>query len=350
MASPAKEIPLDTSFDAVQFEKEIAEGCRHPNQDLVDLFRSVGEDKEALRLEDCGVRGYEGECSCRDDHYLPFHCHSRYCQCGCQETEKKRLYAKYLDVVKHILRNPVEDYCFRFLTLTIPSSEGITQETVLSLFDAWKILKDWTYEANPKDDPKYYVDPGKRKDGKPRKAKPLRLFPSGMGALVVWEVGSGSNPHLHVLYYAPNFINYSRLWEAWREIWPGADNLDDRRLSSKTGKSAKRVLNYLLKYITKACIQDPDKVVVIHRALKGRRRIRSYGAFYNVSPLPDQDPAMCEDCGDEIKWLFKEGKVRPGEESDKRKRGREKGGGEEKLKNRYREMYPQGASYDDLFG
>ena len=352
MASPLPDIPLDpdVTFDPVQLEKEIQEGGRHPNQDLADLFRSEGEGREALRLEDCGVRGYDGECDCAKDHFLAFHCHSRYCQCGCQETEKKRLYAKYLDVVKDVLSRPVKYHSFRFLTLTIPTAEGITQETVLRLFEAWKVLRNWTYIPSPEDDKSFYVDPGYRKDGKRKKVKPLRVFPRGMGALVVWEVGKGSNPHLHVLYYAPNFLNYGRLWEAWREIWPGADNLDDKRLRGKTGRDPKRVLEYLLKYVTKACVTDPDKVIIIHRALKGRRRIRSYGAFYNVSPLPDPEPSVCEDCQAEIKWLFEEGLIRPGGETDAKRRKREGGERDEGLRKRYQERWPDGATPKEVYG
>jgi hypothetical protein len=82
--------------------------------------------------------------------------------------------------------------------------------------------------------------------------------------------------------------------ETWEDLT--GDYIVDIRESS-----VKTAVKEGLKYITKASKLTPSELVELHLALKGRRRIRSWGCFYGI-PEPETEAVetACPTCGSSL--------------------------------------------------
>lgn len=273
----------------------------HDPRSLAEVLADHGEFKEAVKLDRCGHYHFVGECGCSGHKYhrKVYRCHSRWCD-YCAKVEKGRVFNKYKQMLIDIASNLKKGWGFKHLTLTIPAG-AYDSGTIKKLFGTLKELKRYRYVV--------------LSNGVEIKKE---LFVKGSGMIAVFECGHGKkynrggaeyegtrlNPHLHVLIYSPRFISYHVLHQAWRSLWTKARILECTQLKIRDGK---RVLGYILKYLTKPypLMQDENAFIMLHQSLKGRRKLHTFGCFYGKTG-PDHRPVeSCDACGREIIYCFK---------------------------------------------
>ena len=100
----------------------------------------------------------------------------------------------------------------------------------------------------------------------------------GAGAIAIVELGaSNNNLHLHALVYGP-YISQRRLSESWFRITG-----DSYIVHIESIQSPKRAVGYVLKYIAKPPSRESYRDLAEYPvAIKGSRRFRSLGVFYNA--------------------------------------------------------------------
>jgi len=122
----------------------------------------------------------------------------------------------------------------------------------------------------------------------------------GMGYIVAAEFGEqGTMLHFHLLFYGP-FIVKDRLSKLWRElsgfkvVWISAVQPGEQDIEAAAVE--------VLKYATKLTQLAPQDVPVLLAVLKGMRRIRSRGVFYNMAKA-DEMERVCPVCQDTlVRW------------------------------------------------
>jgi len=133
----------------------------------------------------------------------------------------------------------------------------------------------------------------------------------GWGAVAGLEAGEqGAKLHVHALVWSP-YVAQERLSEEWRRR-TGFRVVDVRSAGGKTtwqdaksrGYYTERELGGIvfeaLKYAVKLTELSPEQLVDFHVALKGRRRVRSWGSFYNSGVVVEREPELCEVCGERM--------------------------------------------------
>jgi hypothetical protein len=117
----------------------------------------------------------------------------------------------------------------------------------------------------------------------------------GAGAVASIEVGEqGHKWHVHMLVWGP-FVSHAELSEVWRRL-TGCSVVWLRECGA-TLEEARGVAGEVLKYATKFVDLSPEMLVSLHVALKGRRRVRSWGSFYASGVEVEREPETCEVCG-----------------------------------------------------
>jgi len=171
---------------------------------------------------------------------------------------------------------------FKLLTLTlraVPRGAGELRAAAGRIFESWRKLQQAV---------------GFERD------KRERLF----GAIAVVEVGPRRNVHLHVLYWG-RYVPQARLSATWRALTGDSYVVDIRELRGSWRDAAREVCKYVTKAASPANWTGsrdaepsvPELLLVdVFEALKGRRRVASYGLFYNVK-TPDEPARTCETCG-----------------------------------------------------
>ena len=126
----------------------------------------------------------------------------------------------------------------------------------------------------------------------------------GRGLLVTWEVGeNGLKLHYHCIYFGP-WVDWKRLRVAWLEV-TGDSHIVYVQAVKRNENDWKFAVMETLKYATKFYKTDkstgeqrflsPSLTVDLFVAMKGTRRIRSYGSFYNID-TPESDVFACSAC------------------------------------------------------
>jgi hypothetical protein len=120
------------------------------------------------------------------------------------------------------------------------------------------------------------------------------------------EVGeTGHKWHVHAVVWGP-FVSHGELQAEWRKR-TGQTVVWLQECGATVGK-ARSVVGEVLKYAVKFTGLAPETLVELHLALKGRRRVRSWGSFYNAGvEVEDEGPETCEVCGARMRrvpeWL-----------------------------------------------
>ncbi len=125
------------------------------------------------------------------------------------------------------------------------------------------------------------------------------------GALAVMEMSPDGFFHLHCLVYGP-WVNIKNLSQAWLKITGDSYRVD---ISDAQGRSKRypnmtprQALNEVTKYIRKP-VSTPflEEMFQYITAIKGRRRIHTWGIFYNHPNLkPDRNRLRCPFCGSSV--------------------------------------------------
>lgn len=132
----------------------------------------------------------------------------------------------------------------------------------------------------------------------------------GAGALAGCEVGpNGKKYHIHFLVWSP-FPKAADLKAIWHKL-TGQTYVHIEMVGTEfqyRGGNLDEITWKLAKYVTKYACKEIDEsltasqLVSLHRALKGRRRVRSWGSFFGVK-VDDTKPArVCETCGAALRY------------------------------------------------
>jgi hypothetical protein len=117
----------------------------------------------------------------------------------------------------------------------------------------------------------------------------------GAGAFGGWEIGSkGGRLHAHGLAFGP-YVPHAELSDYWRQltgcfvVWarsvkPGAEWNAVCEAIKYTAKLSRRDE-------TGAFAMKPEDLAKVHMVLKGRRRVWSWGAFYNLKDAEQEEEA-----------------------------------------------------------
>ena len=120
----------------------------------------------------------------------------------------------------------------------------------------------------------------------------------GSGAIANLEVGPhGLKLHCHLIVQG-KYKPQKELSDLWREISGGDYIVDISEIS------ADKAVKEGLKYITKTANLNPDQLVSLHNALNGRRRIRSWGCFYNpdIEEEKEERETHCPECAAQLRY------------------------------------------------
>ncbi len=126
----------------------------------------------------------------------------------------------------------------------------------------------------------------------------------GAGMLANWEVGpNGLKLHYHAIYFG-NWVEQKRLSNAWKVLTGGDYVVWVAHVKPNDGDWQGAIME-TLKYATKFYKEDketgerkfldPALTVKLFIAMKGTRRIRSYGSLYSIDE-EEERPFFCSDC------------------------------------------------------
>lgn len=173
-------------------------------------------------------------------------------------------------------------YGFKHLTLTFKrSDEEITPEWVRGAFKcASKLIRKFYHIKN-------------------------RHGEFATGALAVMEMSPGGFFHLHCLVYGPYYDLKTQLSPAWLKITGDSYRVD---ISDAQGRSKRypnltpdQALNEVTKYVQKPVSAMLDELFQYITAIKGRRRIHTWGLFYNHPDLkPPKNKSRCPFCNSSV--------------------------------------------------
>jgi hypothetical protein len=235
---------------------------------ILEALEERGMGYEAWKLKTCCQTGRVLTCGSHQTFVL-VRCDLRICDCCC-ERHGKRIKHRYGQVIRDaVSQHYNHKYGLKFLTLTKHNPEKITDPERLH-HSIKRFLKDVRRLLNA-------VYPKKK----------------GCGALAVLEVTQNFTIHCHVIVYGP-YVLQADLSERWADITGDSRIVDIRQIKGKP----KQALNYLFKYVAKsASFEEADDYATYLAALRGVRRIHSFGVFYNFQiEEEDSEPLVCPKC------------------------------------------------------
>jgi len=281
--------------------------------DVAAAFHDAGMSKVARHWQSCsdpskiftpdrtGVLPPEIEhvlvCGQNPQHFSktsPVTCKNRFCP-ECAAKQQNRLVARYAPEIERLLHAAPSNYSLKHLVLTtrIEAADSGFQGRLDAGFDGVRRLWQELF-------------------GKSWRSK--------IGCLVTAEVSPGKLLlHYHVILLSP-FIEKKRLNELWRELSPDKSyitHIKAHAFSHGKSTSVERVIRYGVKYAVKPVVADdegnvstfpPKLVVKLYRIFAGKRRVRSYGLFYDLAT--EDVTARCNECGAPIiamipsEWLW----------------------------------------------
>lgn len=248
---------------------------------------------EAERYAGCGHerRGFY----CPDDgskYWINIACRSRICE-RCGRIYKKKLERRMLPLIRKVTSQKRKGYVLALLTLTVTTKrwgDGMPErDDIKRLYtETSKFLRLYygKYKARLSKSGKVVEQRKKKKQLKPGESNRIYI---GGGWIATLEVGTdNNNAHCHAIVHGP-YRSLGRLREKWQNITGDSWNVDIKAI-----RTPKEVVNYVLKYITK-----PPQTESYHRIadyavmIKGSRRLRSGGIFYNAFTLDKKDAPTC---------------------------------------------------------
>lgn len=132
------------------------------------------------------------------------------------------------------------------------------------------------------------------------------------GTIEAFEFGEdGHKLHFHIIHYG-RYLPQSAICDAWAEL-TGAEaeitfvrgiGVDDDATDAAIANEVIETLKYSVKFWSKDRSGDityinPAFMPDLLRVIKGKRRVRSRGCFYNITAV-DKQPLCCAACGNEM--------------------------------------------------
>lgn len=277
---------------------------------LADWELESGSEKRSEKLKE-EARRYV---NCQKDHvikccendnlqyFIKIFCRSRICE-DCGRIYRHDLEKKLLPILTGIKKEKRRGYYLSLLTLTVtskrwaeyPNSEDLDRfyrESSLFLGRFYgkynAVIKHgalmqpaprYTYRTVDGHRVKYSERiPKIRLNRKGHEVFDYRIW-RGAGFMAVMEFGADNNNlHLHSITYGPH-VPHETLSKIWQEITSDSYIVDIRQV----GGNVHDVAGYILKYITKPPATNSYAAIAQYTQLiKGSRRIRTGGIFYNV--------------------------------------------------------------------
>lgn len=245
---------------------------------------------EAYHYETCGDNTRVVQCeACTTKFRVDVKCKSRICE-DCGRHYYQQIVKPLREVIALILANKRKGYAASMVTLTVttkrfgnrmPTRADISriyrESTAFFRLFCGRYRGVFTKAGNVREDRKRWL---------------------GAGSISVLEVGADNNNlHIHALCYMP-FVHQSVLKRAWSKITGDSFHVDIR---AAYGRSAHDLAWYILKYVTKPPSSESYTGIANYAwMIKGSRRLRSSGMFYNhVRPLRSVDKLAfnCAICG-----------------------------------------------------
>jgi hypothetical protein len=245
---------------------------------------------EAYHYESCGDSTQVVQCeACTTKFRVDVKCKSRICE-DCGRLYYRQIVKPLREVIALMLANKRKGFAASMVTLTVttkrfgdrmPSREDIAR--IYSESTAFFRLFCGRYRG-------VFTKAGKVREDRKRWL--------GAGSISVLEVGSDNNNlHIHALCYMP-YVHQSILKRAWSKITGDSFHVDIR---AAYGRSAQDLAWYILKYVTKPPASESYSGIAKYAwMIKGSRRLRSSGMFYNHvrrTVSVDKLPFNCAICG-----------------------------------------------------
>ena len=238
-----------------------------------DLF-SFGQREKMLMESDrfaaCGRDDMKFYCrECQSTFRVRMSCRSRVCP-ECQAVYVKKLKKKMLPVISRTVANQKRGYRLSLVTLTVTSRRF---GDALPDRDGIKRL----YAETSKFMRLHY---GKFKCHLSKAGNVIENRKRWLGAgwVAVLEFGNdNNNAHCHLVVYGP-----IRQWHGLKASWQAITG-DSHGVDIRVIRQPDKAIAYVLKYISKPPQTDSyDRIADYAAAIKGSRRVRSGGIFYNA--------------------------------------------------------------------
>ncbi len=251
---------------------------------------------EADRFCQCGDQYKLFECpNDKMQFTVPITCNSRICE-RCGRRYGRKIKNSLNQVLKPYFHKPIKGFGVFLLTLTVqtdryddmPSREDIQRfykesSNFLRLFYGKYSCKMTSSGKVIEDQTRMKFENGKI-GGKKIRRKP-KIKPNGKeewrrwrgaGYIAAIEIGKGNNLHCHAVIFAP-YISQKKLSATWLKLTGDSFIVDIRSI-----KKVQTAVGYILKYIIKPPQTDSYVELVDYiETIKGTRRIRTGGVFYN---------------------------------------------------------------------
>ena len=106
--------------------------------------------------------------------------------------------------------------------------------------------------------------------------------------------------HCHAIVYGP-YVKQAEISDLWLKI---TGDSPVAYIQDMRSASVNKPLGYILKYILKGCeFTKPKDVALYLAALKGVRRVHTYGIFYNHTVEENEKPpSVCPICGSSLSF------------------------------------------------
>lgn len=226
-------------------------------------------DDIRAKVGECGQKGIKMTCSgCNTPHYFEFRCDHRLCP-TCSRLASLRLFHELKDIAVTLPRD-IPGWSLKMITLTKKKTSISADYEIIR--DSIKKLWHNLFE--------------RKRDG------------IKSGAAVSFELGGGRNVHVHWLFYGP-YVPKSKLKREWFRLTGDSYIVDIKQIKEMGA------IYEVVKYISKNLDVDDlsDDVLEFYMAIRGRRRVRTYGCFYNRRKDAAADKPVCVLCGRDLWYV-----------------------------------------------
>lgn len=238
----------------------------------------LGQQSEIIeRFRRCGQQGRVQFCPrCRLKFFSRFYCKYRLCDV-CARIYGRQVYRKVMDLIGPCLAKRKKGYTVAMLTLSESSGKYRAHYPNQEEYKR--------FNRNVGTFCRLFYGKFCGKFSRTGKVIEDRKRFQGAGTVAVNEFGQDNNNlHCHILLYGP-WVPWEKLQRAWVRITGG-----DTGCFIEPIRNPNKAAHYVAKYITKAPrFFDPARAVEYVKAVKGARRIRTTGIFYNQVRLPKVD-------------------------------------------------------------
>lgn len=207
-------------------------------------------------------------------------CHNRGCE-DCERIAQADRLERYLPAITDVINLGKPSESLKHIVLTTRYSV-MDDDIDERLRESWNALIVCLERA-------FYKLAKHKATSAERRRQRVSLKRLGWGAIATCEFGEqGHKLHFHILFYG-GYIPKPLLDQEWQKATRGAGQITWITRVKDPQDGAKEVL---LKYITKFSEMPPLHMVRMLLAIKGIRRVRSYGIFHGI-PGDEHDSFVC---------------------------------------------------------